>query len=54
MQTGLTQRRINQLVAEGALPGIRIGNINAIDRHSPALARLKRLKKSKENGNAKD
>jgi excisionase family DNA binding protein len=45
--TGLSQRRINQLVADGTLPSIRIGNSNAIER-GPALRKL-----VKKNGNKK-
>lgn len=46
--TGLTQRRINQLVNDGKLPGIRIGNSNAVEKG----AELKRLR-AKKNGNKK-
>ena len=52
-QTGLSQRRINQMVALGDLPGIRIGNSNAIEKGTPALQRLKRMKGerlAKKNG----
>lgn len=46
--TGLTQRRINQLVNEGKLPGIRIGNSNAVEKGQE----LKKLR-AKKNGNRK-
>ena len=46
--TGLSQRRINQLVAAGTLPSRRIGNSNAIEK-GPALRKLVK----KNGGNKK-
>lgn len=45
--TGLSHRRINQLVASGLLPGKRIGNSNVIEK-GPALKKL--AKKNEKNG----
>jgi len=42
--TGLSHRRINQLVKIGLLPGKRIGNSNVIEK-GPALKKL-----AKKNG----
>lgn len=51
--TGLSQRRINQLVSSGDLPGIRIGNSNAVEK-GPALKKLKQKKAGQDgNGNRK-
>lgn len=45
--TGLSQRRINQLVKEKKLPGLRIGNSNAIES-GPELSKLRRLQRKKQ------
>lgn len=49
-QTGKSRRRINQLVALKKLPGVRIGNSNAVDRRSAEFVRMRRLwaRKQKE------
>lgn len=52
--TGLSQRRINQLAADGTLPSIRIGNSNAIVKGA-VLKRLRaqnanKKRKSNQNG----
>jgi excisionase family DNA binding protein len=46
--TGLSQRRINQLAADGTIPSIRIGNANAIVK-GVALKRLKAQIASKKS-----
>lgn len=52
--TGLSQRRINQLVRANVLPSIRIGNSNAIEEGSELEQLRKRVKAkraTKKNGN---